>query len=379
MNLPLLATTIIGSMPKPAWLTSEWFSITEKWRLSGKELEEAFDDATRLALADQEHAGIDIVCDGEQRRPTHFSYFLAQLNNVDFVNLGARARRGGNTKTPVPRITGPISLRTHNTLDDFHALRKLTKRPIKMTLPGPCTLVDGSDDHYYGDERTLAFAFADALNAEIRALAAAGCDMVQIDEPSITRLPEQVHTWGVEAMDRAFEGAAVTSCVHVCYGYRSRQGGGKEWKYGYDEILPALAHGKAQQYSLEFAEPDLPAKILDMLPGKIIQLGVIDVGREVIETPALVETLLRYHLQSRATWDARSCMRWSRGHGECERRWQNSNSFLRCVAYRVLLFSAAKPRVLFLREREPIRCLKWRCVMGSRVRGNDSVGVDGCN
>lgn len=296
-TLPLIPTTIIGSMPKPRWLTSEWFSITEKWRLSGAELEEAFDDATRLALADQQHAGVDIVCDGEQRRPTHFSYFLAQLNNVDFVNLGERARRGGKTVTKVPRVTGPISLRTHQTLNDYNVLRKLTQRPVKMTLPGPCTLVDGCADHYYGDERMLAFAFADALNAEIRALAAAGCDMVQIDEPSITRLPEQVHTWGVAAMDRAFAGVEIKTCVHVCYGYRSRQSGGKEWKHGYDEILPALAQGRAQQYSLEFAEPDLPAKILEMLPGKIIQLGVIDVGREVIETADVVEKRLRAALE----------------------------------------------------------------------------------
>ena len=167
MSLPLLPTTIIGSMPKPGWLTSEWFSITEKWRLSGRELEEAFDDATRLALADQQRAGIDIVCDGEQRRPTHFSYFLAQLNNVDFVNLGERARRGGKTMTKVPRVTGPLSLRTRNTLNDYHALRKLTSQPLKMTLPGPCTLVDGCADHYYGDERTLALAFADVLREEI--------------------------------------------------------------------------------------------------------------------------------------------------------------------------------------------------------------------
>lgn len=297
MTLPLLPTTIIGSMPKPGWLTSEWFSITEKWRLSGRELEEAFDDATRLALADQEHAGIDIVCDGEQRRPTHFSYFLAQLHNVDFVNLGERARRGGTAKTQVPRVTGPVSLNTHQTLNDFHALRKLTSRSIKMTLPGPCTLVDGCADHYYNDERTLAFAFADALNAEIRALAEAGCDMVQIDEPSITRLPEQVHSWGVAAMDRAFAGVAIKTCVHVCYGYRSRQSGGKEWKHGYDEILPALAKGTAQQYSLEFAEPDLAAKILEMLPGKVIQLGVIDVGRETIETADIVEKRLRAALE----------------------------------------------------------------------------------
>lgn len=148
-----------------------------------------------------------------------FSYFLTQLNNVDFVNLGARRRRGGKTLSQVPRITGPVSLRTHQTLNDFHALRKLTHRLIKMTLPGPCTLVDGVADHYYSDERTLAFAFADALNEEIRALAETGCDMVQIDEPSITRLPQQVHTWGVQAMDRAFEG--VTVIVHAKAGAKN--------------------------------------------------------------------------------------------------------------------------------------------------------------
>lgn len=296
MTLPILPTTIIGSMPKPRWLTTEWFSITEKWRLSGGDLAEAHDDATRLALADQQNAGIDIVCDGEQRRPTHFSYFLSQLNNVDFVNLGERARRGGTSKTKVPRVTGPLSLKTRDTLNDYHALRKLTLQPVKMTLPGPCTLVDGCADHYYGDERTLALAFADALNVEMRALQAAGCDMVQIDEPSITRLPEQVHTWGIEAMDRAFAGITIPTCVHVCYGYRSRQAK-KEWKHGYDEIMPALAKGVAQQYSLEFAEPDLPAKILAMLPNKIIQLGVIDVGREDIETPQVVEKRLRAALE----------------------------------------------------------------------------------
>lgn len=295
-NLPAIPTTIIGSMPKPRWLTNEWFSIGGNWRLAGDELREAQDDATRLALADQCEAGIDIVCDGEQRRPTHFSYFLAQLENVDFENMGERARRGGTTKTKVPRVAGPLSLKSRQTLNDYHALRKLTAQPIKMTLPGPCTLVDGCADHYYGDERALALAFADALNVEMRALQAAGCDMVQIDEPSITRLPEQVHTWGIEAMDRAFAGITIPTCVHVCYGYRSRQAN-KEWKHGYDEILPALAKGIAQQYSLEFAEPDLPAKLLEMLPNKVIQLGVIDVGRERIETPADVERRLRAALE----------------------------------------------------------------------------------
>jgi len=297
MKTPLLPTTIIGSLPKPRWLTTEWYTVTEKWRLAGTELAEALDDATRLALADQERAGIDIVCDGEQRRPTHYSYFLGQLDGVDFSVMREKARRGGKILSKVPRITGPIKLRTHRTLDDYRFLRALTDKPVKMTLPGPCTLVDGVYDEHYGDERALAFAFADALREEIGALAQAGCDMVQLDEPAVTRLPEQLHAWGVGAMDRAFEGVNVTSCVHVCYGYRSRQTGGKEWKHGYDEILPALARGTVQQYSLEFAEPDLPAKLLEMLPGKTIQLGVIDVGREHIETPAQVAARLRAALE----------------------------------------------------------------------------------
>jgi 5-methyltetrahydropteroyltriglutamate--homocysteine methyltransferase len=293
----ILPTTIIGSMPKPAWLAPEWYSIAEKWSMSGPELAEAHDDATRLALAEQERAGIDIVCDGEQRRPSHHSYFLSDLNGVYFDTLKPKARRGGKSVQDVPCVVGPISLRAHRTLEDFRFLRRLTARPIKMTLPGPSTLVDGTCDEYYGDERALACAFADALREEIRALAAAGCDMVQLDEPAVTRLPEKLHAWGIDAIDRAFDSVAVTSCVHVCYGYSSRQRGGKEWKHGYDEILPALARAKVDQCSLEFAEPALPASLLGMLPGKTIQLGVVNVGSEEVETPATVAGRLRAALE----------------------------------------------------------------------------------
>ena len=239
MILPLIPTTVIGSLPKPAWLTGEWYSVVERWNLSGAALKEAMDDATRLALADQEVAGIDIVCDGEQRRSTHYTHFIHQLGGVDSERLKAKSMRGGKFTQEVPRVTGPITLATHQAVDDYRFLRRLTNRTIKMTLPGPSTLVDGMADDYYGDERALALACADALNQEIRALAAAGCDMVQLDEPAFTRLPEKLHAWGVEAMDRAFAGTTVTSCVHVCYGYRARLGN-KEWKYGYEEIFPAL-------------------------------------------------------------------------------------------------------------------------------------------
>ena len=288
----LIPTTIIGSMPKPRWLTAEWYSIAERWRLSGAELIEAFDDATRLALIDQVEAGIDIVCDGEQRRPSHHSYFLSQLHGVDFQSMKPKARRGGTNLQDVPRVVGPVSLKAHRTLEDYRFLRALTGKPVKMTLPGPSTLVDGVYDDFYGDERALACAFADALRTEASALADAGCEMVQLDEPAVTRLPEKLHAWGVEALDRALKDVRATTCVHVCYGYSSRQRGGKQWKHGYDEILPALARSSVDQCSLEFAEPDLPPRLLAMLPGKTIQLGVINVGAETVEAAETVAARL---------------------------------------------------------------------------------------
>ena len=293
MRMHLIPTTIIGSLPKPAWLASEWYSVAASWNLSGTALAEAFDDATRLALADQETAGIDIVCDGEQRRPTHYSYFLAQLGGIDRVRMKPKAMRGGQRTQDVPRVAGPVSLVNHQALDDYRFLRALTAKPIKMTLPGPSTLVDGTLDEHYGDERALAFAFADALNLEIRALEAAGCDMVQLDEPAITRLPGKFNDWGAAALDRAFAGTRVTSCVHVCYGYTQRAQGGKQWRHGYREIFPAMARTRVEQYSLEFAEPGLAAGMLAGLPGKTIQLGVIDCGSEAVERPETVAARLR--------------------------------------------------------------------------------------
>jgi 5-methyltetrahydropteroyltriglutamate--homocysteine methyltransferase len=297
MTLPLIPTTIVGSMPKPSWLAPDWYSVAGSWRLAGDALREAQDDATRLAVAEQLQAGIDIVCDGEQRRPTHYSYFLTELDGIDFATMKPKAMRAGKLTQNVPRVTGPVALRTRSTLADYGFLRALTTAPLKMTLPGPSTLVDGTLDEYYGDERALAFDYADVLNVEMRALAAAGCRMIQLDEPAVTRLPEKLHDWGVDALDRAFAGVDAVSCVHVCYGYAQRATGPKQWKHGYDEILPALARATVEQYSLEFAEPALPPALLEMLPGKTIQYGVIDVGRNDVETAAQVADRLRAALE----------------------------------------------------------------------------------
>ena len=297
MNLPMLPTTLIGSLPKPSWLTSEWYSVAGRWNLSGAALAEAFDDATRVALDAQLRAGIDIVCDGEQRRPSHFSYFLQQLGGVDCERRHAKAMRGGQRTQEVPRVVGPVTLAAHHTLDDYRFLRRLTACPVKATLPGPLTLVDGTFDESYGDERALGFAFADALNQELRALQAAGCEMIQLDEPAVTRLPEKLHAWGVEALDRAFDGITATRCVHVCYGYTKRAPGRKQWRHGYEEIFPALARARVDQYSLEFAEPKLPARVLEGLPGKTIQIGVIHAGSDEVETPEAVAARLREALE----------------------------------------------------------------------------------
>jgi len=297
MTLPKIPTTIIGSLPKPGWLTADWYSIAGNWQLSGDALREAQDDATRLAVATQIEAGIDILCDGEQRRPSHHTYFLSQLEGVDFKTLKPKTVRAGKLTQDVPRVVGPLKLRSTLALDDYVFLRGLTRAPVKMTLPGPSTLVDGALDEYYGDERTLALAYADVLNKEMRALTAAGCQMIQLDEPAVTRLPDKLHAWGIEALDRAFAGIDAITCVHVCYGYGQRARSGKQWKHGYDEILPALARANVAQVSLEFAEPSLPPKILEMLPGKIIQFGVIDVGHNDIETAEQVAERLRGALE----------------------------------------------------------------------------------
>jgi len=293
VTLPLLPTTVIGSLPKPAWLTDAWYTVSERWHLEGAALAEAHEDATRLAVLDQVHAGIDIVCDGEQRRSTHYTYFLHDLDGVDATRLAPKSMRAGKFTQEVPRVVGPVRLARHGAVGDYRFLRRLTTRPIKMTLPGPSTLVDGTVDAHYGDERALAFAYADALNAEIRALAAAGCEMVQLDEPVFTRIPWKLADWGVDAMDRAFAGTTVTRVVHVCYGYGARLGT-KEWKHGYDEILPHLARAaNVDHYSLEFAEPGLSPALLATLGDKTVQLGVIDCGTETVESATTVAGRVR--------------------------------------------------------------------------------------
>jgi 5-methyltetrahydropteroyltriglutamate--homocysteine methyltransferase len=295
----MLATTIVGSLPKPAWL-AEMSGPRGEWRLQGAELREAQNDAVRLALADQEAADLDVVCDGEMRRRHYIWGFLEGLAGVDTVNLGRKQARGGRyaPATPVARITGALARASPVLLEALRFARAHTARKLKVTLPGPMTIVDSTLDEYYrADERSLAFRFAELLNAEARDLAAAGADVVQFDEPCFNVYVDKVKDWGIEALERAMAGVAAKKAVHICYGYGTpavlawkRQN--RDWGQ-YAATLPLLAHSSVDQVSVELAASGVDPSVLRTLRGKDVLAGVIDVGTDEVETPALVAERIR--------------------------------------------------------------------------------------
>jgi len=294
-----LATTIVGSLPKPAWL-SETATLRAAWRLEGDALREAQDDAVRLALADQETAGIDVVCDGEMRRRHYIWGFLEGLSGTDTVNLGKKRARGGlhAASTPVARVVGELARPAPVLVEALRYARARTARPLKVTLPGPMTIVDSVlDEHYGADERSLALRFAELLNAEARDLAAAGADVVQFDEPCFNVYVDKVKDWGIAALERAMAGVAAKKAVHICYGYGTpavlawkRQN--REWGQ-YSVTLPLLADSSVDQVSVECAAPGLDPSVLGALRGKDVLFGVIDVGTDAVETPECVAERIR--------------------------------------------------------------------------------------
>ena len=294
-----LATTIVGSLPKPAWL-SESATLRAAWRLEGDALREAQDDAVRLALADQETAGIDVVCDGEMRRRHYIWGFLEGLSGTDTVNLGKKRARGGlyAASTPVARVVGELARPAPVLVEALRFARVRTARPLKVTLPGPMTIVDSVlDEHYGSDERSLALRFAELLNAEARDLAAAGADVVQFDEPCFNVYVDKVKDWGIAALERAMAGVAAKKAVHICYGYGTpavlawkRQN--REWGQ-YAVTLPLLADSSVDQVSVECAAPGLDPSVLGALRGKDVLFGVIDVGTDAVETPERVAERIR--------------------------------------------------------------------------------------
>jgi len=284
----MFPTTVAGSLPKPSWL-AEPDKLWPQWRLAGDDLEAGKLDATLLAIKMQEDAGIDIVSDGEQSRQHFVHGFLEFVEGIDFGNKVEMGIRGDRYKAMVPTVTGELRLkgRVHQT-EARHA-RAHTKRKFKITLPGPMTIADTVADRFYGDKIKMAMAFAGLLNQEARALEADGVDVVQFDEPAFNVFMDEVAEWGIPALHRAIEGLKCTTAVHICYGYGIKanidwkNSLGSEWRQ-YELIFPALAKSKIQQVSIEAIHSRVPLKLMRLLEGKDILVGVIDVASDKIET-----------------------------------------------------------------------------------------------
>src|SRR5947208_6039963 len=272
----LFPTTLVGSYPQPVWLIDQAklskqvprVRAHDLWLVDPARLEAAQDDATLLAIRDQERAGLDIITDGEQRRESYSNRFATALDGIDIEKPGIVINRNGRP-IPVPRIAGPIRRRQPVELRELKVLRANTDRKIKATVPGPFTMGRQAQDDYYGDEEAVAMAYAAAVNAEIKDLFAAGADVVQIDEPWMQQHPDKARRYGVKALDRALDGVSRTIAVHLCFGYAAVV---REKPSGYS-FLPELEQCKAQQISIEAAQPKLDLKVLAQLPSKTIVLG----------------------------------------------------------------------------------------------------------
>jgi 5-methyltetrahydropteroyltriglutamate--homocysteine methyltransferase len=292
----MLETTIAGSLPKPGWL-AEPNRLWPEWKLAGDALVEAQRDATLLWLKTQEEAGIDIVSDGEQSRQHFVHGFLAFVDGIDFSRKVEMGIRNDRYKAMVPTATGPIRLRQRAHATEARLARAHTRHRLKITLPGPMTIVDTIADGYYGDKVALAMAFAAALNEEARGLAADGVDVVQFDEPAFNVYMDEVATWGIAALQRAAAGVACRTAVHICYGYGIKAnidwkaGLGAEWRQ-YEETFPVLAASTIDQVSLECRNSHVPLRLLRLLAGKDVLLGAIDVATDVVETPEEVATVI---------------------------------------------------------------------------------------
>jgi 5-methyltetrahydropteroyltriglutamate--homocysteine methyltransferase len=286
--VPLFPTTIAGSLPKPSWLAAPnrlWAS----WQLEGDELAAAKADATLLALKLQEDAGIDIVGDGEQSRQHFVHGFLEAVDGIDFDRRVEMGIRNDRYKAMCPTVVGPLRLRARVHASEARLARAHTKRKLKFTLPGPMTIVDTIADAHYGDRVKMAMAFASLLNEEARALAADGVDVIQFDEPAFNVYMDDAAGWGIEALERAIEGVAAASAVHICYGYgiaaniEWKATLGSEWRQ-YEKFFPALARSRIDQVSLECINSHVPMRVLKLLDGKDVLVGVIDVATEAIES-----------------------------------------------------------------------------------------------
>jgi 5-methyltetrahydropteroyltriglutamate--homocysteine methyltransferase len=299
----MLETSIVGSLPKPPWLAQPNM-LRAPWRLAGTELVEAQQDAVRLAILDQEEAGLDVVTDGEVRRRHYIWGFLAGLTGIDAEQLARKQTRAGrySETSEVARIVGPVERHEPVFVDACRFARSVTRRRLKVTLPGPMTIVDDVADEYYGtDRKTLAMRFAGILNAEARALVEAGADVVQFDEPCFNIFVDEVQAWGLEALERCLDGVTAVTGVHICYGYgtplvKAWKSKNTDWGH-YGITLPLLAKSGIDQVSVECAASGVDLAVLRELGDKEVLLGVIDVGTETVEPADQVAGRIRRGLE----------------------------------------------------------------------------------
>jgi len=297
MNKLLLPTSLVGSYAQPDWLINRQkladrfpprIRARELWRVAPEFIGEAQDDATTIAIRDQERAGLDIITDGEQRRESYSNRFATALEGVDIDNPGTALDRSGHPN-PVPRIVGKIRRKQPVQVRDVQFLRANTDRTIKITVPGPFTMSQQAQNNFYKDDQEMVLDYAVAVNAEIKDLFAAGADIVQIDEPYMQARPEKARKYGLRGLEAALDGVKGTTAIHICFGYAAiihvRPSG-----YSF---LPELAESPVQQVSIETAQSNLDCSILEKLPGKTIILGTIDLSDIAIETPETVAARIR--------------------------------------------------------------------------------------
>jgi 5-methyltetrahydropteroyltriglutamate--homocysteine methyltransferase len=293
----LLPTSLVGSYAQPDWLIDREklasrfpprVRANELWRVAPEFLDQAQDDATLLAIRDQERAGLDIITDGEMRRESYSNRFATALEGVDIDNPGIALDRSGHPN-PVPRVTGKVRRKHPVEVRDVEFLRRNTERMIKMTVPGPFTMSQQAQNDFYQDEEEMALDYAAAVNAEIKDLFSAGADVVQIDEPYMQARPEKARKYGLKALNAALDGVKGTTAVHICFGYAAIIHVRPE---GYS-FLPELTGSPVQQVSIETAQSKLDCSVLQKLGGKTIILGVLDLSSMEVEAPDTVAERIR--------------------------------------------------------------------------------------
>ena len=300
MSNSLIPTSIVGSLPKPSWL-SETETLWSPWKLDGAELLEGKQDAMRSAVLEQTRRGIDIISDGEQTRQHFVTTFIEHLSGVDFENRETVLIRD-RYEASVPSVVGAVERKAPVFVEDAKFLRTLTDRQIKWTLPGPMTMVDTLHDAYYGSREKLAWEFAAILNQEAKELEAAGVDVIQFDEPAFNVFFDEVADWGVAALERACEGLKAETVAHICFGYGIKANNdwkatlGTQWRH-YEKSFPLLQRSSIDTISLESHHSNVPLEVVELVRGKRVMLGAIDVANQQVETPEEVAETLRKALE----------------------------------------------------------------------------------